>query len=104
MPPRAVPEAPAASCACRVWSRSTSAREPVRQRRRAHQRHRLGEVPQADPRGDYDAGARRRPPAGRGGAQVIDVNMDEGMLDGEAAMVRFLNLIAGEPDIAACRS
>ncbi|MBS0378090.1 MAG: methionine synthase [Proteobacteria bacterium] len=34
------------------------------------------------------------------GAQVIDVNMDEGMLDSEAAMVRFLNLIAAEPDIA----
>jgi 5-methyltetrahydrofolate--homocysteine methyltransferase len=36
-----------------------------------------------------------------GGAQVIDVNMDEGMLDGEAAMTTFLNLIASEPDI--CR-
>ncbi|HEU4716198.1 MAG TPA: methionine synthase [Bacteroidia bacterium] len=35
-----------------------------------------------------------------GGAQVIDINMDEGMLDSEAAMVRFLNLIAAEPDIA----
>ena len=34
------------------------------------------------------------------GAQVIDVNMDEGMLDSEAAMVRFLNLVATEPDIA----
>jgi 5-methyltetrahydrofolate--homocysteine methyltransferase len=34
------------------------------------------------------------------GAQVIDVNMDEAMLDGEAAMVRFLNLIASEPDIS----
>jgi 5-methyltetrahydrofolate--homocysteine methyltransferase len=35
-----------------------------------------------------------------GGAQIIDVNMDEGMLDGVAAMTRFLNLIAAEPDIA----
>ncbi|HEY5019699.1 MAG TPA: methionine synthase, partial [Steroidobacteraceae bacterium] len=34
------------------------------------------------------------------GAQIIDVNMDEGMLDSQAAMVRFLNLIASEPDIA----
>jgi 5-methyltetrahydrofolate--homocysteine methyltransferase len=34
------------------------------------------------------------------GAQVIDINMDEGMLDSKAAMVRYLNLIAGEPDIA----
>ena len=36
----------------------------------------------------------------RGGAQVLDVNMDEGMIDGEKAMVRFLNLIASEPEIA----
>lgn len=34
------------------------------------------------------------------GAQIIDVNMDEGMLDGEQAMVTFLNLIASEPDIS----
>ncbi len=34
------------------------------------------------------------------GAQIIDINMDEAMLDSEAAMVRFLNLIASEPDIA----
>ena len=34
------------------------------------------------------------------GAQILDVNMDEGLLDAEAAMVRFLNLIASEPDIA----
>jgi 5-methyltetrahydrofolate--homocysteine methyltransferase len=35
-----------------------------------------------------------------GGAQAIDVNMDEGMLDSEKAMVKFLNLMAAEPDIA----
>jgi 5-methyltetrahydrofolate--homocysteine methyltransferase len=34
------------------------------------------------------------------GAQIIDVNMDEAMLDSKAAMTRFLNLVAGEPDIA----
>lgn len=34
------------------------------------------------------------------GAQVIDINMDEGMLDSKAAMVKFLNLIASEPDIS----
>ena len=34
------------------------------------------------------------------GAQIIDINMDEGMLDSQAAMVRFLNLIAAEPDIS----
>lgn len=35
-----------------------------------------------------------------GGAQILDVNMDEGMLDGKEAMVKYLNLIAAEPDIA----
>jgi 5-methyltetrahydrofolate--homocysteine methyltransferase len=35
-----------------------------------------------------------------GGAQILDVNMDEAMIDGKAAMVEFLNLIASEPDIA----
>lgn len=34
------------------------------------------------------------------GAQIIDINMDEGMLDSKMAMVRFLNLVAAEPDIA----
>ncbi|MBX9852121.1 MAG: methionine synthase [Cytophagaceae bacterium] len=37
----------------------------------------------------------------RGGAQIIDINMDEGMLDGVEAMVKFLNLVASEPEI--CR-
>lgn len=36
----------------------------------------------------------------RGGAQILDVNMDEGMIDGEAAMVLFLNLIQSEPEVA----
>ena len=36
-----------------------------------------------------------------GGAQIIDINMDDGLIDGKEAMVRFLNLIAAEPDI--CR-
>jgi len=36
----------------------------------------------------------------RGGAQILDVNMDEGMLDGKKAMVDFLNLVASEPEIA----
>ncbi|XP_055334894.1 methionine synthase-like [Paramacrobiotus metropolitanus] len=34
------------------------------------------------------------------GAQVLDINMDEGMIDGKAAMTKFLNLISGEPDVA----
>jgi 5-methyltetrahydrofolate--homocysteine methyltransferase len=35
-----------------------------------------------------------------GGAQIIDINMDEGMIDGKEAMIKFLNLIAAEPDIS----
>lgn len=35
-----------------------------------------------------------------GGAQIIDINMDDGLIEGKEAMVRFLNLIASEPDIA----
>ncbi|MEO1010687.1 MAG: methionine synthase [Bacteroidota bacterium] len=35
-----------------------------------------------------------------GGAQIIDINMDDGLIDGKQAMVRFLNLVASEPDIA----
>ncbi len=51
--------------------------------------------------GDYDAGVAIAKQQIDGGAQIFDVNMDEGMLDSEAAMARFLNLVAGEPDISA---
>jgi 5-methyltetrahydrofolate--homocysteine methyltransferase len=50
--------------------------------------------------GDYAAALEIAKQQVASGAQIIDVNMDEGMLDSEAAMVRFLNMIAGEPDIA----
>ncbi|MBC8986085.1 methionine synthase [Pedobacter sp. N36a] len=50
--------------------------------------------------GDYEAALTVARQQVEGGAQIIDVNMDEGMLDGEAAMVKFLNLIASEPDIS----
>ncbi|MGA7012507.1 MAG: homocysteine S-methyltransferase family protein, partial [Pseudolabrys sp.] len=50
--------------------------------------------------GDYSAGLSIAREQVENGAQVIDVNMDEGMLDAEAAMSRFLRLIAAEPDIA----
>ena len=36
----------------------------------------------------------------KGGANILDVNMDEGMIDSEATMTRFLNLIGSEPEIA----
>ncbi len=50
--------------------------------------------------GDFDAAVEVARDQVENGAQIIDINMDEGMLDSEAAMVRFLNLIAAEPDIA----
>src|SRR5213595_2149020 len=50
--------------------------------------------------GDYDGalGVARQQVAG--GANLLDVNVDEGMIDSEAVMVRFLNMIGSEPDIS----
>ncbi|MES2750529.1 MAG: methionine synthase [Pseudomonadota bacterium] len=50
--------------------------------------------------GDYTAALQVARDQVENGAQVIDVNMDEGLLDSEAAMVTFLHLVASEPDIA----
>lgn len=50
--------------------------------------------------GDYEGALAVARSQVENGAQIIDVNMDEGLIDSEAAMRRFLNLIAGEPDIA----
>ncbi|MDB5629875.1 MAG: methionine synthase, partial [Tardiphaga sp.] len=50
--------------------------------------------------GDYTAALAVARDQVENGAQIIDVNMDEGLLDSEAAMVTFLNLVAAEPDIA----
>ena len=73
----------------------------VHQRRRAHERHRLRQVPQADRgRATIAAALDVARQQVENGAQIIDVNMDEGLLDSEKAMATFLNLIASEPDIA----
>jgi 5-methyltetrahydrofolate--homocysteine methyltransferase len=50
--------------------------------------------------GNYEAALDVAREQVQSGAQIIDVNMDEGMLDGVEAMTRFLNLVAAEPDIA----
>ncbi|MCA8927169.1 MAG: dihydropteroate synthase, partial [Alphaproteobacteria bacterium] len=50
--------------------------------------------------GDYDTALEVARQQVENGAQIIDVNMDEGLLDSKEAMVTFLNLIAAEPDIA----
>ncbi|MFT7462777.1 MAG: 5-methyltetrahydrofolate--homocysteine methyltransferase [Pseudohongiellaceae bacterium] len=49
---------------------------------------------------DYDTALEVALTQVRGGANILDVNMDEGMLDGVAAMTRFLNLVASEPEIS----
>lgn len=50
--------------------------------------------------GNYDEALKIARQQVEGGANIIDVNFDEAMLDSEAAMVRFLNLVAAEPDVA----
>ena len=50
--------------------------------------------------GEYEAALAVARQQVENGAQIIDINMDEAMLDSKAAMVRFLNLIASEPDIS----
>ena len=50
--------------------------------------------------GDYEGALAVAKDQVDGGAQVIDINMDEGMLDSELAMVKFINLMSAEPDIA----
>jgi 5-methyltetrahydrofolate--homocysteine methyltransferase len=50
--------------------------------------------------GDFDGALAVARQQVQGGANLLDVNMDEGMIDSEAAMVRFLNLIGSEPEIA----
>jgi 5-methyltetrahydrofolate--homocysteine methyltransferase len=50
--------------------------------------------------GDYESALSVARDQVDGGAQIIDINMDEGMIDGKEAMVKFLNLIASEPDIS----
>ena len=50
--------------------------------------------------GDYETALEVARQQVDNGAQIIDINMDEGMLDAKAAMIRFLNLIASEPDIS----
>ena len=49
---------------------------------------------------DYEAALEVARSQVENGAQIIDINMDEGMIDCEAAMTRFVNMIAGEPDIS----
>ena len=68
--------------------------------RRAHEHRRFAQIRQCIKAGDYESALTIARQQVENGAQVIDVCMDEGMIDGVAAMTRFLNLIASEPDIS----
>ena len=89
-----IPERAAARCASPASKPFTlyAGQSRIRQCRRADQRHRLGALSQADQGQRLRRRARSRAPAGRERRQMLDVNMDEGMLDSEKAMVTFLNL------------
>lgn len=54
--------------------------------------------------GDYEEALNVARAQVESGAQIIDINMDEGLLDGEVAMTKFLNLISTEPDVAKVES
>ncbi len=105
-PPRASPRRPAdvaaARCACPGSSRASSTSDSlfvnVGERTNITGSARFRRLIKEDDYGTALGVARQQVEAG---AQVIDVNMDEGMIDGVAAMDRFLKLIASEPDI--CR-
>ena len=64
------------------------------------QHHRFAQVLETDPGGDFEGAVAVARQQVKGGANILDVNMDEGMIDSEATMTRFLNLIGSEPEIA----
>jgi 5-methyltetrahydrofolate--homocysteine methyltransferase len=68
--------------------------------RRAHQRDRLAEVRRLIKEGKFEEALGIARQQVENGANILDVNFDEGMLDAEACMTRFLNLLMAEPDIA----
>ena len=75
-------------------------RQQLRQHGRADQRTGSRKFAQLILAGEYEAALDVARQQVESGAQMIDVNMDEGMLDSRAAMVRFLQLVASEPDIS----
>jgi 5-methyltetrahydrofolate--homocysteine methyltransferase len=85
---------------CHAGSADRRNARHVRQHRRAHQCDRLQGFARMILNGDFEQALAVARQQVENGAQVIDINMDEAMLDSQAAMVRFLNLIASEPDIS----
>ena len=101
VPPRIVPGHHSRLPLERPWNRSASTRSSlfvnVGERTNVTGSAKFRQLIEA---GDYSAAVELARQQVANGAQIIDVNMDEGMLDSQAAMVKFLSLIAGEPDIA----
>ena len=89
-----------ASHDCPVWSHLSSDRTATSDGRRTYQCHRLKKFERLVKAKDWVGAATVAVEQVRGGANIIDVNMDEGMLDSEACMTEFLNYIATEPEIA----
>ncbi len=73
---------------------------PFRECRRAHKRHGSAKFRKLITAADYTSALAVARDQVENGAQIIDINMDEGLIDSGRAMVEFLNLIAAEPDIA----
>ena len=99
--PRADSRRRRSSCGCRGWKPSRSRRKfrfvNVGERTNVTGSAHFRKLITA---GDYAAALAVAREQVENGAQIIDVNMDEGLLDSEEAMVTFLNLVAAEPDIA----
>jgi 5-methyltetrahydrofolate--homocysteine methyltransferase len=99
--PRQQPEAPAATTFYSgletLVIRSDSNFQMIGERTNVTGSARFRKLIEAD---DYETALEVALDQVRGGANLLDVNMDEGMLDSEAAMTRFLNLIASEPEIS----
>ena len=104
VPPRVIPH-PERPCGCPASNRSSSLHDRLCRHRFVNIGERTNVTGSAKFRklitaGDYAAALDVARDQVANGAQVLDVNMDEGLLDSEAAMATFLNLIAAEPDIA----
>jgi 5-methyltetrahydrofolate--homocysteine methyltransferase len=82
------------------WIPHGAARFELHHDRRADQRHGIEALRAPRPRGDLDGGLSVARQQVEGGANILDVNMDEALLDSEKAMASFLNLVGSEPEIA----
>ena len=97
--PRRLPHGRAVHASERPGGVDVSSRRQLRHGGRADERHRFAPLRPPDSRREIRRSGGHAREQVEAGASVIDVNMDDALLDGEAMMTRFLNLIAAEPDI-----